>query len=223
MLDETTLTTLFLDLVRERECFHSEDDLKFALAWKLKENFPKANIRLERPYQNISGPGDAGFLDLLFNDGTPVGIELKYKTIVGRFTSKSGEIYNLKEQSAQDGGRHGFCFDVYRLENLVREKKISQGFAVFLTNDSLYWRLGRKETNDSAFRIHDDRILQGTLAWNPKAGKGTTEGIEKPIPLSGTYPLSWTPGNRQTVGNGFRFLVVSVGMAGRSEDGSKTD
>jgi len=104
MIDiEYVLKELFL----EQRIFGSEADFQFALAWKLKELFPEATLRLEYiPWKYNSNM----HIDIVvFHDGKMAPIELKYKTHGFDGTVRDDHIV-LKDQSAQNIGRYHFLY-----------------------------------------------------------------------------------------------------------------
>jgi hypothetical protein len=121
-----------------------------------------------------------------------MAIELKYKTRVGKLHHAEEE-FSLRNQSAQDIGRHDFIKDIQRLERYVGARSGAVGFAVLLTNDRTYWTESRKSDSvDSEFRIHEGRILKVGAAWGAKASAGTKHKREEPIALQGTYKMTWS-------------------------------
>ena len=185
------LDDILKKLSKERPIFHSEADFQHALAWKIHEEFSNINIRLEKPFKDI-GDSKPWYIDIFcFNDDKKFAIELKYKTR-GLKINYNGEEYCLKNQWAHDISRYDFIKDIYRLEKLVEDNKIDIGFAIFLTNDYLYWKKPkRSNTNDKDFRIHEGRILSGILAWAEGTSEGTMRGRTEPIKLKGKYKITW--------------------------------
>ena len=191
-------------LAKTRPIFHSEADFQFALAWQIREMMPDSQIRLEfKPF-----PDGRMYLDIWIRD-QEMAIELKYlhRKLEREYDS---EQFILREQSAQDLGRHGFLKDIARVESVVRASVAKCGFAVLLTNDPSYWderRWIKRDSNDAAFRIHEGRVATGELAWlNPTAG-GT-------LSLRGLYNLHWKDfsevlGTRNY--DQFRYLAVFIG------------
>jgi hypothetical protein len=60
----------------------------------------------------------------------------------------------LKDQNAQYQGRYEYLKDIQRIEWLSKELiNYESGFAIFLTNDHLYWDDSGNETNDRAFYL----------------------------------------------------------------------
>ncbi len=180
-------------LSKERPIFHSDADFQHALAWKIHEEFPNINIRLEKPFRGIdNNRNEPWYIDIFcFNEKEKFGIELKYKTKELR-VKKNGEGFYLKSQEAQDSARYDFIKDVSRLEKLVEIGEINMGFAIFLTNDLLYWNEPyKRSTNYEAFRIHEGRILSGVLDWAKDTPEGTKQGRNTSLKLTYSYRIKW--------------------------------
>ena len=177
---ERSLTELSAD----RPIFHSEADFQHSLAWSIHKISPSAIVRLEKPFRF---PESSIYVDIfVILRGVRYGIELKYKTR-GFAHERDGEIYDLKNQSAQDIGRYDFLLDVQRVEDLKSRGLVDSGASLFLTNDSAYWKSPRStDTVDANFRIHDGRTVQGDLSWGMNASEGTMSGREAPISLRET-------------------------------------
>ena len=196
-------------LARERPIFHSEADFQHAFAWHIRKTTPVRQVRLEfKPFhcKNL-------YLDIWLPD-INVAIELKYKTRKLK-QAHGGEFFRLREQSAQDCGRYDFLQDVSRLERLVKHTSspTNVGLAVFLTNDSLYWRDPRsQETIDCNFRIHEGRKINGNLEWHKPFPEWKPPNRKEPILLSGTYGLNWRDYHSFGTGKAdlFRYLLVKV-------------
>ncbi|MGC8977214.1 MAG: hypothetical protein ACP5OB_06290 [Candidatus Ratteibacteria bacterium] len=175
------------ELSKERPVFHSESDFQHALAWKIHQKYPNLKIRLEKR-EEINNE-EIYFDIFIFGCHRIYAIELKYKTAKLEITLPNlNERYILKKQGAQDQARYDFCKDIERLEKFFKKYK-GTGFAVFLTNDSMYWKKPSKNlnTNDKEFRIHQGKILKGCLKWKEGASQGTIQRREEGINLTGTY------------------------------------
>ena len=205
--------SLLASLAARRPIFHSEADFQHALAWEFHLFRPGAHVRLEK---QIAQQGPREHLDLLVQIGErDIAIELKYKTRLLNFT-QTGEPYSLRNQSAQDIGRHDFIKDVARLERFVSTRKNCEGFAVVLTNDQTYWTKSKKVNSvDAEFRIHEGRILEVGAEWGAKASDGTKHKRDKPIQLSGKYELAWQ--NYSSLGTSsahqFRYALLRIPSA----------
>lgn len=197
-------------LASSRPVFHSEADFQHALAWLIHSQHPSAAVRLEMPIPEI---GPSIHVDVFVtNNAHHVAIELKYKT---RFLAAEidGEGYRLTTQSAVDCGRYDFWLDVSRLERFTENRSSSIGYAIFLTNESAYWKPARRLTSvDAAFRVSDGLTVGGSLAWDPRASDGTRHNREAPIELKCQYQVSWREySNLANVSGGeFRYLFVEV-------------
>lgn len=199
-------------LAIKRPLFHSEADFQHALAWKIHQQLPDHSIRLELKPPHIN---DRFYIDLwVANKENAIAIELKYKTR-GLSLEHEDERFDLLNQSAQDCGRYDFCKDIERLEVVVSKKPNMIGYAIFLTNDSAYWKETKKDQPaDSDFRIHEGRKLSGNLEWGSQASEGTKRGRNNPISIKGTYDLTWknfSETNLKSPYGKFRYLLVIIG------------
>lgn len=207
------------DLSKKRPIFHSEADFQHALAWALHDQDTNLEIRLEKCI-------DGKYIDIwLENKDKVYAIELKYKTRNQKNNDRlvelnhNGEAFILKNQGAQDIARYDFLKDIKRLEELKNfEGKNYAGYAIFLTNEPLYWKEPKKkDTCDKEFRIHDDRVFKEgkTYKWAKQTGKGTKKGRTKPIKLNLGTTLKWKKYSDFAIDeyrkiNTFRYLLVEV-------------
>lgn len=207
------LNRVMRTLSQERPVFHSEADFQHALAWQIHKEQPWYFLRLEYPLFL----GEPGHLDIWTKGDTEtIAIELKYKTR-SLFAPVGGELFRIKEHSAQDCNRYDFIKDLQRLEQLVSAHEDVTGYAILLTNDASYWSSPlHASTADASFRIHEGRILTGHLTWGPTASKGTTKGRENALNIMGSYRLTWqdyyeVKASEHVKGyRKFRYLVVKV-------------
>ena len=118
-------------------------------------------------------------------------IELKYLTRTA-VISHDDEEFRLRDQSAQDLGRYGFCLDITRLEGIIRSGYAREGYAVLLINEPLYWNQPNKaDANDADFAVYEGRKITGTLRWGPRTSASTLRGRETPIEIRGRYGADW--------------------------------
>lgn len=201
-------------LAARRPVFHSEADFRHALAWEIQLADLTADIRLEK---QVSAEGTRVHLDLLVRATEyEVAIELKYKTRAVKL-AHSEETYSLRNQSAQDIGRHDFIKDIHRLEDYTQAHPGSVGYAVLLTNDRSYWSESRKlDAVDSEFRVHEGRVLHGGVTWGSNAAAGTKHKREKTITLRGKYKISWRDYSSHGTGHAEQFRYVAVRVASDS-------
>ena len=222
MADDVDLdfTGTLAELALRRPVFHSERDFQHAFALQLQLRHPRAQIRLEpRPRRGVH-------LDLLIHaSGERTAVELKYP-LAGFQGAAGGESFDLPHQSANDIGRHDVIGDIVRVETLLADGYADRGYVLVLTNDGSYWRSSpRPDTIDAAFRIHEGRVLEGTLSWAARAGRGTTSGRDIPLALTGQYPCHWRDYSQATASSGrlaqFRYLLLAViphGNGGQTRD-----
>jgi len=158
---------IFNETVQERKHFHSEDDLKFAFAWKIKEFDNNINIILEKPQkityknrENNDVPSHSSIDILLETDELFCPIELKFIT---------------KTQNSTPEYRFRFRRDIYRIEQLlINKNRNNVGFAIFLTNKLII----KKQTNCKSFDFNygiDNKISQEDKGWNYETRKTVTQ------------------------------------------------
>lgn len=192
-------------LAEARPVFHNEADFQHALAWQAHVDDPTARIRLEtRPLPGVR-------LDVFVEtSGHRTALELKY--LVKRLVvDLNHEHFELRPQQAHDVRRYDVVKDVGRLEMLLAAKAADRATGVVLTNDPLYWSVGRPGSIDEAFHIAEGRRLAGNLAWAASAGAGTTKGRRDPLIVAGNYQLTWQTYRDLGVAGGlFRVLVIDV-------------
>lgn len=142
-----------------------------------------------------------------------IAIEIRYKTSL-LTCNVQGETFTLKNQAAHDISRYDYWRDVEKLEQIVASRPGTNGYAILITNEHLYWDKPTKHRSvDTAFLLHEGRIASGTLAWSEHAGKGTMDNREEPIHLEGTYSIAWqdySEPSHEKKGR-FRVLVLRVG------------
>lgn len=204
------LTELLTELSQQRPIFHSEADFQFSLAWKIKEHLKDGDeVRLEHPFPKTEGERKRNqYIDIVvLLNGKKIPIEVKYKTTcLGNQSStcavKIGdEEFTLKNQSAHDVGMYDSLHDIERIEELQSkhsERGFTEGYTIWLTNDSVYWRDTHKDANHDEFRIYDGITIptdksQGSnlLQWKAGTSKGAKAGREAPIKLIGSYQIKW--------------------------------
>lgn len=154
----------------ERPIFHSEADFVLAFGLKLSE-LPNCSIRLEYPMEIEYEYPDSkvckpAHIDMIVKtESEVIGIELKYKTKKTKISFR-GEKFNLKNHGARDVGRYHFRQDIYRLEQLVKSKKITSGLAIMLTNEVKYVCEGLNDkTLDGQFRLGSSELPK-RADWN---------------------------------------------------------
>jgi hypothetical protein len=201
------LSQILQTLAKKRPIFHSEADFQHALAWQIHAVNPAASIRLELPV-----PVELRVhLDLLVeSDQQRCAIELKYKT-AAMTADVGGEPFSLLYHGAQDFGRYDFLKDVTRLERYVTSWENSIGHAIFLSNDSLYWKEAQPGITGAQFSIHHTREIHSEveMRWAAHAGPGSTKGRKEPISFKSGYSCSWESYSMVN-GSQFKYLILTV-------------
>lgn len=199
-------------LAKERPLFHSEADFQHALAWVIHRELKDADIRLEYPMRG-KDKERSEYLDMRVTyAGKDIALELKYKTR-GYSHEHNNELFDLKNQSAQDIGRYDFLADVARIERFITSRKASRGYAILLTNDPSYWTApSRADTVDAQFRLAEGKKVLGSLAWGAKASEGTMHNRKEPISLRQQYTAIWQPYSKlsEKSGGDFKLLVWRI-------------
>ena len=143
-----------------------------------------------------------------------IGIELKYKTKEATFR-ENGETFNLKQHGAQNLGRFDFFDDLRRLQLLKKENIIEKGYAIFLTNEPLYWRPIQRKNFSSNFSMEDEKIIESNskLDWNgnPSQGSVTRKRLfpNNPIIIENKHQLKWNEfSNLKRIS--FKYLMIEI-------------
>lgn len=176
-----------LDKLRtKRKLFSSEADFQFALAWTIKELYPRVEVRLEWVPVDYN---PSIYIDIaVLDEGRLIPIELKYKT---RRTDRlvDGERFVLKNQSAQDLGRYDFLKDIQRIEFIrMHFSNFLEGYAILLTNDPYYTVKPSANASYNQFSIADGDTKTGSLRWSEGSQASL---LRKGIDLEGSYPIRW--------------------------------
>ncbi|MFC1415503.1 hypothetical protein [Streptacidiphilus cavernicola] len=207
-----SLSDVMSALALARPVFHSEADLQHGFARALWGLDRSVECRLE---VRQTGSDRIEHVDLLcIGPLSRTAVEFKYFTRAWSGTVGTGprsEQYALKSHAANDLARRNFVFDVERLERFC-DRADQNGLALMVTNDASLWsepKASAKRTRDHEFRLHQGRMLTGTLQWAGGAYKENTRV------LRGDYRLDWRPYTRQPgVGGEFQYLGLFVVGAG---------
>ena len=210
------IENILKQLANKRPVFHSEADFQHALAWEIQTCYPKANIRIEKPYKFYN---KNYYIDLVVEtDDVISGIELKYKTQKPKpsdFILNENERFYLKNQRAKSWGRYDFIKDICRLEGFCNHSEVTKTnkkiicYAIFLTNDLSYNKERKSSPVDVAFGIHHGRYLSGELKWSDKASASIMFNRKNPLKLLLEYNLSWQEYS-QIENQKFEYLLVKI-------------
>lgn len=101
--------------------------------------------------------------------------------------------------------------DISRLEVLKKDKKITEGYFILITNDKNFWVKSKKETIDENFKFDKEIIKAGTKEWHKDAGKGTIKGHENPINVDNDYKIDFKVFKEYENKKGlFKYLVLKI-------------
>jgi len=204
---------ILVRLAGQRPVFHSEADFQHAFAGEFHRLVPDCDIRLEFPVRSVEG---VIYIDLFARiSSEQLAIELKYKTRA-LTTSINDEEFSLADQAAQDIGRYDFFKDLSRIETFSQSSPKRYGYAIFLTNDSAYWKPpSNPEVGYANFAMSEGRVVSGTLKWGESASVGTRQNREQEIVIRRSHRLQWLPYSTVTAKRygEFRCLCTEVGTA----------
>ena len=95
--------------------------------------------------------------------------------------------------------------------DLKKNKKITEGYFILITNDKNFWAKSKKETIDENFKFDKEIIKAGTKKWRKDAGKGTIKGHENPINIDNDYKIDFKTFIEYENKNGlFKYLVLKI-------------
>ena len=139
-------------------------------------------------------------------------VELKYKTKkVERQISRVDEAMHdkvvvMKNQGAQDLGMYDFWKDVRRVE-LVRNRfeRVKGGLAVFVTNDPLYTKKSRENSNNFLFNMDEGKHSVVKHWQNPES---TCAKTHPDFEVEKEYGIKW---HQRTIDNvEFYYCIVTI-------------
>jgi hypothetical protein len=139
-------------------------------------------------------------------------VELKYKTKkverqISRFDeAMPDKVVVMKNQGAQDLGMYDFWKDVRRVE-LVRNRfeRVKGGLAVFVTNDPLYTKKSRENSNNFLFNMDEGKHLVVKHWQNPES---TCAKTCPDFEVEKEYGIKW---HQRTIDNvEFYYCIVTI-------------
>ena len=199
IIDEEFLS----QLEKDKKRYYNEAQVQHKLGIELYKRFD-IEPTLEWCVKNDE-TGAKKYIDMMLEiGGKKVAIELKYRT-----KSVKKELYT--NQSAQNNGKFNFFKDIKRLEILKNSKDddfgIEKGFAIFITNDHLYWNAAKEKTSVADFDLCD-----GTLEKDTYTAEWVDHANEK-IEIKNDHPIKWIPtlkGTEKKDGTTFRCLIIEI-------------
>ena len=147
-------------------------------------------------------------------DGEYCPVELKYKTKkVERQISRFDEMLDdkvvvMKNQGAQDLGMYDFWKDVRRVE-LVRNrfKNVKGGLAVFVTNDQLYTKASRQNSNNYLLNMTEGKH-SAIKHWQNEDSACAKMKSYKSFEVEKEYSIKWHHRNVDNIP--FHYCVVYI-------------
>lgn len=139
-------------------------------------------------------------------------VELKYKTKkverqISRFDeAMHDKVVVMKNQGAQDLGMYDFWKDVRRVE-LVRNRfeRVKGGLAVFVTNDPLYTKKSRENSNNVLFNMDEGKHSVVKHWQNPES---TCAKTHPDFEVEKEYSIKW---HQRTIDNVvFYYCIVTI-------------
>ena len=145
-------------------------------------------------------------------DGEYCPVELKYKTRkverqITRFDEAlHDKVVVMKNQGAQDLGMYDFWKDVRRVE-LVRNRfeRVKGGLAVFVTNDALYTKVSRANSNNRLLNMNEGPHSRAKHWANPES---TCDKSHPDFEVEKEYRIEWH--NRKIDGVEFYYNVITI-------------
>lgn len=199
IIDEEFLS----QLEKDKKRYYNEAQVQHKLGIELYKRFD-IEPTLEWCVKNDE-TGAKKYIDMMLEiGGKKVAIELKYRT-----KSVKKELYT--NQSAQNNGKFNFFKDIKRLEILKNSKDddfgIEKGFAIFITNDHLYWNAAKEKTSVADFDLCDDKgIKKDTYDAKWRKSKNAT------VTISQSHTVEWfsPSGKVKKDGTTFRCLIIEI-------------
>ena len=147
-------------------------------------------------------------------DGEYCPVELKYKTKkVERQISRFDEMLDdkvvvMKNQGAQDLGMYDFWKDVRRME-LVRNrfKNVKGGVAVFVTNDQLYTKASRQNSNNYLLNMTEGKH-SAIKHWQNEDSACAKMKSYKSFEVEKEYSIKWHHRNVDNIP--FHYCIVNI-------------
>lgn len=211
---------IFAFLDSNEELLFNERDFQMHLAtWLRKSANDYDDVDVEYYVPKIELPNyvwDSELrLDIVVKkDGEYCPVELKYKTKkVERQISRFDEILDdkvvvMKNQGAQDLGMYDFWKDVRRIE-LVRNRfaKVNGGLAIFVTNDALYTKASRPESNNYLLNMNEG-MHSPIKHWQNENSACAKMKSYKSFEVEKEYSINWHHRNVDNIP--FHYCVVNV-------------
>ena len=147
-------------------------------------------------------------------DGEYCPVELKYKTKkvehqISRFDEMlDKKVVVMKNQGAQDLGMYDFWKDVRRVEQVRnRFKNVKGGVAVFVTNDQLYTKASRQNSNNYLLNMTEGKH-SAIKHWQNENSACAKMKSYKSFEVEKEYYIKWYHRNVDNIP--FHYCVVNI-------------
>lgn len=224
-LIEKVRQDVFYFLENNEELLFNERDFQMHLATWLRNStntYDDVDVEYYVPWQELGKDAVGEYkyiwkselrLDIVVKkDGEYCPVELKYKTQkverqISRFDEMlDDEIVVMKNQGAHDLGMYDFWKDVRRVE-LVRNRfvKIKGGLAVFVTNDSLYTKESRPNSNNYHLNMNEGKHSP-IKHWQQT--ESTCAKTHPNFEVEKVYNIEWH--NREIESVNFNYCIITI-------------
>ena len=219
-LIEIVRQDVFAFLESNNELLFNERDFQMHLATWLRNSanhYDDVDVEYYVPWQELDGYIWASELRLdivVKKGGEYCPVELKYKTKkVEKQLTRFDELLHdkvvvMKNQGAQDLGMYDFWKDVRRVE-LVRNrfKSVKGGLAVFVTNDPLYTKASRPNSNNYLLNMTEGKHSV-VKHWQNEDSACAKMKSYKSFEVEREYAIEWH--SRKIDGVEFYYQMLNV-------------
>ena len=222
-----TLTEIVKDdvhafLKSNDELLFNERDFQMHLATWLRgstNHYDDVDVEYYVPCQELQKVGNYVWeselrLDVVVKkDGEYCPVELKYKTKkverkIARFDEDlTDDVVVMKNQGAQDLGMYDFWKDVRRVELVCKRfERVKGGLAVFVTNDPLYTKASRPNSNNYLLNMTEGKHSVVKHWQNPES---TCAKTHPDFEVENEYSIKWY--SRKIDGVEFYYQILTIG------------
>lgn len=219
-LIEIVQQDVFAFLGSNEELLFNERDFQMHLATWLRNSinsYDDVDVEYYVPWQELDDYIWESVLRLdivVKKDGEYCPVELKYKTKkierkISRFDEDlHDKVVVMKNQGAQDLGMYDFWKDVRRVE-LVRNrfKNVKGGLAVFVTNDPLYTKASRPNSNNYLLNMTEGKHSV-VKHWQNEDSACAKMKSYKSFEVEKEYSIKWHHRNIDNIP--FHYCMVNI-------------
>lgn len=207
-------------LESNEELLFNERDFQMHLATWLRNSinsYDDVDVEYYVPWQELDDyiwESELRLDIVVKKDGEYCPVELKYKTKkIERKISRFDEVLHdkvvvMKDQGAQDLGMYDFWKDVRRVE-LVRNrfKNVKGGLAVFVTNDPLYTKASRPNSNNYLLNMTEGKHSV-VKHWQNEDSACAKMKSYKSFEVEKEYSIKWDHRNIDNIP--FHYCIVNI-------------